>query len=251
MQNFRITGITKFISVKFFCIFFFFFFFYFSNTLFAQIANDSTTFSEEESLPILPKKYFFCSPRLSVSVPLPMANKSFKKVFVGVYEFNTSFNLYVKQGAFIGFSYDYGMFRIPDNKIPNYNASMKLHNFGLRLGGDFYAGERNIILVSPAITIGNNWTKFGNLKVKNTLEPPTNTSYTTSFVKPEINFFYLIERDLAVGFNLAYCIQNYSFDPYQLKLNEWASFSKNNSKRTQYLNIGFSFFYNFIPKKSK
>ncbi len=223
--------------------------FVFSNTSKAQITSDSTENNESEELPILPKSYYLLSPRIAVSVPLPMANRSFKKVFVGVYELNTSFNIYVKQGAFIGIAYDYGMFRIPDNRIPAYNATMEIQNAGVRLGGDFFVGDRNIIQVSPAITIGNNWTTFGNLKIKNPTEPPINTSYTTSYLKPEVNFFYLVERDLAVGLNLAYCIFNHNFDPYELKLNEWASFSSGNKTRTQYLNIGFSVYYNFIPRK--
>jgi hypothetical protein len=221
-----------------------------SHSCFAQIV-DSSAISETEEPAILPKKYFLLSPRLAISVPLPTANRSFKKVFVGVYEINVGLNAYVQKGAFIGLAYDYCTFRIPDNKIPRYNATMQLQNAGVKLGGDFYVGDRNIITISPALTIGVGWTKFGNLQIKNPQDPPVNTSYSAAYLKPEIGFFYLIEREIAVGFNLAYYILNRNFDPYELKLNEWTSFSTSNSKRTQYLNIGFSFYYNFITRSGK
>src|SRR5689334_1280548 len=68
------------------------------------------------------KEYYILSPRVSITVPHPVANRSFKKSFVGVYEFSGGLNVYIHKGLFAGAYYKRGFLKVMENKIPDYNA---------------------------------------------------------------------------------------------------------------------------------
>src|ERR1043165_3243589 len=113
--------------------------------------------SQDESLPVpqpagdpvpAKKQYYVLSPRVSVTVPHPMANRSFKKSFVGIYEVTGGLNIYLYKGLFIGGSAKNGLMRITENKIADYNASMGYYNASGKIGGDFYVGEQNKTIFS-------------------------------------------------------------------------------------------------------
>jgi hypothetical protein len=202
--------------------------------------------AEEEPRPV-PKQYYFLSPRVSVTVPNPMANRSFKKCFVGIYEVSGGLNLYPVKGAFIGVTYKNGLLKITENKIADYNASMYINNAAVKIGGDFYIGDQNKVIYSFAVSGGRNWTKYSGLvaKNKNVIIP---SSYSCIYIEPEMNLFFLIEANFGIGATLSYSIFNNNFDPYELALNDWTQFSKNNSVKTQYLSFGFGFYYSLIRK---
>lgn len=205
----------------------------------------------DEELPALPKQYYLFSPRVSVTVPNPMANASFKKSFVGIYEISGGLNIYIYKGAFLGVTYKNGLLKITENKIADYNASMYINNAAVKVGGDFYLGDRNSIIYSIAVSAGQNNTRYSGLvaKDKNKIIPDT---YSCSYMEPEMNLFFLIETNFGIGVTLSYSIYNKTFDPYELSLNDWTQFSKNNTGTTQYLSFGFGFYYSFLKKaKSK
>jgi len=197
------------------------------------------------------KEYYFLSPRVSVTVPHPMGNKAFRKSFVGIYEISGGLNIMLYKGLFLGATYKNGLLKITENKIADYNASMAINNIGLKIGGDFFIGEQNKIIFSGSITGGQNYTKYSGLVCRKPTETPKIKAYTASYIEPELNLFFLVEQNFGIGLTVTYSIFNTEFNPYDLCLNDWASFDKENPGRTQYFSFGFGFYYSLIKKKEK
>lgn len=195
------------------------------------------------------KNYYLFSPRLNVTVPHPMANKSFKKCFVGIYEISGGLNIMLYKGVFIGGTYKNGLLKITENKIANYNASMEINNAAGKIGGDLYLGERNRSLFSAALSMGENWTHYYDLVAKDPHKVISNTSFTCSYMEPEVNLFFLVDDNFGVGATISYTIFDHPFDPYELSLNDWAGFDKTSGGTTQYISFGFGFYYSFLKKK--
>ncbi|MCW3085368.1 MAG: hypothetical protein JWP12_2734 [Bacteroidetes bacterium] len=200
----------------------------------------------DDDAPAPPKRYYVLSPRVSVTVPHPMSNKSFKKCFVGIYEISGGLNFYLYKGLFIGGTYKNGLLKITENKIADYNASMFINNAAVKIGTDAYIGDKNRVIFSAAVSGGKNWTKYGGLVAKEPRNIPT--SYTCTYLEPEINLFFLIESNFGIGVTVSYSIFNHTFDPYELALNDWTQFSKTNTGSTQYLSFGFGFYYSLLQK---
>jgi hypothetical protein len=197
------------------------------------------------------KEYYFLSPRVSVTVPHPMKNKAFRKSFVGIYEVSGGLNLMLYKGLFIGATYKNGLLKITENKIADYNASMSINNIGLKVGGDFFIGDQNKIIFSGAITGGQSYARYSGLVCRNPLETPKTNTYTTTYLEPELNLFFLVEQNFGIGLTISYSIFNTTFNPYDLCLNDWASFDKENPGRTQYFSFGFGFYCSLIKKREK
>ncbi len=219
----------------------------------------SSAFSQEEELPVAPpatvdpapakKQYYLFSPRISVTVPHPMGNKSFKKSFVGIYEVTGGLNMMLHKGLFIGASAKNGLLKITENKITDYNASMKINSVAGKFGFDTYVGEKNRTIFSMALSYGQNWTEYSGIKYKDENNKPKLNSFTTSYFEPEMNIFFLIESNFGIGATLTYTVFDAHFDPYDLVLNEYAKFDRENAVSTQFLSFGFGFYYSFAKKK--
>ena len=216
-------------------------------------------FSQEEQLPIstpssgettpAKKQYYLLSPRISVTVPHPMGNKSFKKSFVGIYEISGGLNFMIYKGLFVGISAKNGLLKITENKIADYNASMSFNNIGVKFGGDFYIGEKNNSIFSMSLLYGKNWTKYSGIKSKDPNNPPKINGFNTFYFEPEMNIFFLIESNFAIGATLSYSVFDAHFDPYDLRLNEYTQFETKNAVSTQFLSFGFGFYYSLVKKK--
>ena len=219
----------------------------------------SNAFSQDDPLPVAPqptgetapakKQYYLLSPRISVTVPHPMGNKSFKKSFVGIYEVSGGLNVMLYKGLFIGATGKNGLLKITENKIADYNASMSINNVAIKFGTDVYVGEKNNAIFSMALSYGQNWTKYSGIKFKDANDPPKLNSFTTPYWEPEMNIFFLIESNFAIGATLSYTVFDAHFDPYDLKLNEYTQFETNNAVSTQFLSFGFGFYYSVVKKK--
>jgi hypothetical protein len=204
---------------------------------------------QEEPAPS-PKRYYVLSPRVSVTVPHPMGNASFKQSFVGIYEASAGLNIYLIKGVFIGATYKNGLLKITENKIADYNASMYINNAGARVGADMYLGERNRVIYSASVTAGQNWTRYTGLVAKDPSKVIP-TSYICTYYEPEMSIFFLIESNFGIGATVGYSIFNENFDPYELALNDWTQFSKDVTGNTQYMSFGFGFYYSIWKKKGK
>lgn len=219
---------------------------------FAQDDTDSNTQSTmDEEFPVVPKQYYVFSPRVSVTVPHPMGNSAFRKSFVGIYEASAGLNINIFKGLFIGVTYKNGLLKITENKIADFNASMNINNAGVKLGTDIFIGDRNRIIFSAAITAGQNYTSYSGLVCKKPGDSPKLTTYSTSYLEPEVNMFFLVESNFGIGATLGYSIFNKEFDPYELCLNDWTNFDKENPGKTRYLSFGFGFYYSFLKKNKK
>jgi len=197
------------------------------------------------------KKYYLYSPRLSVTVPHPLGNNSFKKCFVGVYELNAGLNLMLYKGLFAGVTYKNSLLIITENKIPDYNASMSINSVAAKAGSDFYIGSKNNMILSTALSVGQNKSKYSSFICKDPKNHTMITGFKSSYIEPEVNLFFLIESNLGLGVTVTYSIIERNFDPYELCLNEWASFDKNNSGSTRYLSFGFGLYYGLSKKTTR
>ncbi|MDQ3046264.1 MAG: hypothetical protein M3R27_01865 [Bacteroidota bacterium] len=204
--------------------------------------------SIDDDAPPRPKQYYLFSPRVSVTVPHPMGNKSFKKSFVGIYEVSGGLNIMFFKGLFIGGTFKNGLLKITENKIADYNARLSINNAAVKVGGDMFVGDKNRMIFSASVSVGKNWSKFSGIVCKTPGEKPMIDGYTTYYYEPEMNLFFLIESNFGIGATLSYSIFNKNFDPYELCLDDWTQFDKSNVGSTQYLSFGFGFYYSFLKK---
>ncbi len=195
------------------------------------------------------KEYYLFSPRVSISVPHPTGNASFKKSFVGIYEVSAGLNVFLYKGFFAGVTAKNGLLAITENKIADYNADMLINNAALKVGGDYYVSENNRVVLSLSLAMGYNSTNYSHLKWKNPNNPPLYTKFNTNYVEPEINLFFLIESNFGIGATVSYTIFNAHFDPYDLNLNEYAQYNTSNAVSTQFLSIGFGLYYSIFKRK--
>ncbi|MGQ0829548.1 MAG: hypothetical protein ACT4ON_14255 [Bacteroidota bacterium] len=230
---------------KFFSILFFILL---STMLLAQ-DEDAAPFGAE-SKPFK-KQYYVFSPRVSITVPHPTSNRSFKNSFVGIYELSGGLNIMLYKGLFAGVTYKTGLLKVMENKIADNNTRMYINNVSVKVGGDRYAGDKNRMIFSAAVSAGKNWTNFSSLICKD----PGNhdviiDSYETTFIEPEINLFFLVEPNFGIGATISYTSFNRIFDPFEICLDDFAQFDKNSPGSTQYFSFGFGFYYSFLKKKS-
>lgn len=220
---------------------------------FAQDPSTESTSTSSDNGPSK-KEYYWFSPRVSVTVPHPTGNGSFKKNFIGVYELSASFDIMMFKGVFVGAEYAYGTLKVGGLTGVanfNYNPLMHVNNTGLRVGGQKYLGDRNRVIYTAAIAAGMNWTNFQKLKCKDSTMAPPMSKYSTSYLKPEMNIYFLVESNFAIGATLSYTLYQRKFDPAEICLSDWkASVGAVTDKATQYLSFGFGFYYSFYKKKA-
>ena len=192
---------------------------------------------------ILPRerKHYQFTPRLSFTVPHPMGNAAFKKTFVGIYEINAGLNLMFYKGFFAGATFKNGLLKVTEKKIPDYNAGMSLNSAAVKAGGDFYLNDKNTVMLSASVSVGQNSTKYTSLVCKDPVGKPAITSFKSIYYEPEVSLFLFVEENFAMGFTTTYSIIKRTFDPYELCLNEWSAYGKDNTGPIRYISFGFGF----------
>ncbi len=226
---------------------FYFVFILFSINSFAQ--EEINPLPNDDALPVLKREYYLFSPRVSITVPHPVSNKAFRKSFVGIYEVSAGINMLVFKGAFVGITYKNGLLKVTENKIPELEANMEVNNAGVKVGTSMFVGDKNRMIFSADITAGKNWTTYSKFKSKTTTNLPIK-GFSTTYVEPEVNLYFLVEQNFGIGATLSYSLFNQNFDPYDLYLNEWTRFDKLNPGTIQYLSFGFGIYYSFFKKKN-
>lgn len=217
----------------------------------AQDEIDTSKISTVDDKPPRQKQYYLYSPRVSIIVPHPLGNEAFKKSFVGIYELNGGINLMLYKGLFVGADYKNALLKITENKIPDYNASMSINSVAGKIGSDFYVGYKNNMIFSAALSLGQNYTKYSSFISKIPNKQPSINGFKSSYIEPEIDMYFLIEANFGIGVTVAYSVIKRNFDPYELCLNEWSQFPKDNTGSTQYLSFGFGFYYGLSKKITK
>lgn len=217
----------------------------------AQDTITSTDTSAVESL-IIPKANNLFSARLSFSVPNPTGNKAFTKSFIGIYQMNGSMNMALYKGVFIGVAFSNTLLQISKNVIPNKTYAkqpfMNVYNAAVQIGSDWYIGENNRILFSADISVGQSFVKYSAFVCKDPTKNIAVTDFKSPFVASDLSYIFLVEPNWGIGPTVSYTLIKQSFDPYELCLDDWSSYSKSNAGATQYLSFGFVCYYNFFKK---
>jgi hypothetical protein len=218
----------------------------------AQDEIPSTDTSAIVTNVILPKANNLFSTRGSFTVPNPISNKAFKKSFIGIYQVNGCLNLALYKGLFIGVVFSDALFQIDKNIIPNKTYAkqpyMNVYNAGIKVGGDFYIGEKNRIIFSADVSVGQSYVKYSSFSCKDATKKIAVTDYKSPFVGSEISMIFLVEPNWGIGPTIGYSLIKRSFNPYDLCLDDWSGYSQNSSGATQYFNFGFICHYSFGKK---
>ncbi len=205
---------------------------------------------EEDAIMPRQRKFYQFTPRLSFTVPHPMGNAAFKKTFVGIYEANAGLNLMFYRGFYAGATFKNGLLKVTEKKIRDYNAGMTVNSAAAKVGVDFYLNEKNTVMVSAAVSAGQNSTRFTSLVCKDPGGSPAITSYKSFYYEPEATLFLFVEENFALGITSTYSVIKRTFDPYELCFDDWAAYGKENSGPTRYISFGFGFYYGFSMRKS-
>src|ERR1019366_6665991 len=196
--------------------------------------------------PILPKTNNLFSARLSFTSPNPISNKAFNKSFVGIYQVDGSMNMSLYKGIYVGVAFSYASLKINKNltgamynvgltpaQTNEANASMSIYNAAIKIGGDFYIGEKNRMILSPAISVGQSYVKYSSFVCKDSAKHIQITDFKSPYVQTDISMIFLIEPNWGIGPTISYSLIKRNFDPTELCLEDWGV-NKSNSSATQY-----------------
>lgn len=201
---------------------------------------------------ILPKANNLFSSRLSFTVPNPTGNKAFVKSFVGIYQVNASMNMALYKGVFIGVAFSNALLQVDKNVIPNKTYAkqpfMNTYNASVKIGSDWYIGENNRIIFSADVSVGQSFVKYSAFVCKDPAKNIATTDFKSPYGSAEVSMIFLVEPNWGIGPTISYSLISRSFDPYELCLEDWTTYSKANSGATQYLNFGFVCYFNFFRK---
>jgi hypothetical protein len=200
------------------------------------------------------KEYYWFNPHASVTIPNPTANRAFRKNLAGVYKVSTGIDILLFKGIFAGALYENATLKITGitgASYFHYQPVMKINNAGVRVGGRGYFGERNRMIYSLSLAIGESWTHYKDMRCKDSTVAPALIRYACPFVQPELGVYFLVESNFAIGATISYCAYNKKFDPYEICLDSWKAVGAMGNGNIQYLSFGFGFYYSFLRKKSR
>lgn len=189
--------------------------------------------------------------RINGLVPHPVTNKAFRKTFVGVYAVSGSQNIQLFQNFYAGISGSNSIYKIPTNKIVDvkgYRLSdiFQLNSFGLNIGYDYYFSEKKFL--STSISVGQAFGKF--TAVEMTIPVPINTQFSSGYVQLSENINFIIEDHMGLGFVLSYTMLNYSFNPYDIALNQFKGYSSGDLEGAiGHFELGFNMYFGYVKKK--
>lgn len=198
------------------------------------------------------KEYYWFNPHAAVTIPNPMANRAFRKNLAGVYEVSAGMDILLFKGIFAGAVYQNATLKITGitgATYFHYQPLMKINNAGIRVGGRSYVGDKNRMILTGALTLGESWTHYKDIRCKDSTIAVPLTRYSCPYVQPEIGIYFLVESNFAIGATVSYSFYNKKFDPYEICLDSWKAVGKAGSEGTQYLSFGFGFYYSFLKKK--
>ena len=202
--------------------------------------------------PLIPKANNLFNARLSFSVPNPTGNKAFTKSFIGIYQMSGSMNMALYKGVFIGVAFSNTLLQVSKNVIPNKTYAkqpfMNAYSAAVKIGGDWYIGENNRIIFSADVSVGQSFVRYSAFACKDKSKDIAITTFKSPYGAVEMSMIFLVEPNWGIGPMLSYSLIKRSFNPYEVCLDDWSSYSKSNSGATQYLSFGFVCYYNFFKK---
>lgn len=180
--------------------------------------------------------------RGSCTVPHPLSNGAFKKSLTGIYNANASVSIRTFSQFNIGITYNNVLYKTAANKIPQVNTALQVNGAGARLSYDHFMSEK--VFFSPAITAGRQTGVFTGVVCPTPL--PERPKYSTSYIEPELNLYFIVDPNFAIGINTSLMFNNHTFDPYAVCFNEYESYTDSDRKGNMAsINFGFGFYFGF------
>ena len=180
--------------------------------------------------------------RATCTVPHPVANKAFKKSLTGIYDANLSLSVRPFSTMHVGLVYKNGLMKTAANKIAEVNTALQINSVGGRIGYDHYLSD--VVFFAPAINAGRTFGKFTGVAC---LQPQeVNKNFSAMYIEPELNLFFIVDPNFAIGVNLSSTYVDHTFDPYDVCFNQFKGYSPEELRGPSVLvNLGFGFYYGF------
>lgn len=181
--------------------------------------------------------------RASCTVPHPVANGAFKKSLTGIYDASFSASVRPFSTMHAGLVFKNGLMKTAANKIAEVNTALQLNSFGGRIGYDHYLSET--VFFAPAINAGRTYGKFTGVVC---LQPQDiNKRFSATYIEPELNMYFIVDPNFAIGVNLSAVYIDHTFDPYAVCFNQYKGYSPSELRGPSMLiNLGFGFYYGIL-----
>jgi hypothetical protein len=178
--------------------------------------------------------------RATCTVPHPVANGAFRKSLTGIYDASFTVTARPFSTLHAGLIYKNGLMKTAANKIAEVNTSLQLNSVGGRVGYDHYLSE--IVFFAPAVNAGRTYGKFTGVVCLNPQE--VNKHFSAMFIEPEVNMFFIVDPNFAIGVNLSATYIDHTFDPYSVCFNQYKGYTSAELRGSSLMvNLGFGFYY--------
>lgn len=180
--------------------------------------------------------------RGSCTVPHPLKNKAFKKSLTGIYNANLSLSLRTFSSFNIGFVYNNALYKTAANKIPQVNTAMQVNGAGIRLSYDRFLSDK--VFFAPAIVAGRQEGVFTGVICP--IPISERPRYSANYIEPELNLYFIVDPNFAIGINTSCMLNGHTFDPYAVCFNEYRGYEAGDLKGNMVsLSFGFGFYFGF------
>lgn len=222
-----------------------------------QETESATNTIEKDEPLVFPRIDYLFSSQFLLTVPNPVANKAFRKTFVGIYEVGGSITLSVFKNIFIGATFSNLAFKVDNAVIQEYRPVINIkettprviiYNAAVSVGADFRLGVSNRIIFSTTLSAGQSYVKYNDFICKDPGKSVAITDFKAPYFGATASLCFLVQPNWGIGPTLGYSIVQQQFDPHALCLDDWESYPATNEGVTQYIKFGFVVYYNFFPK---
>lgn len=180
--------------------------------------------------------------RASCAVPHPLGNGALRRSMTGIYYATFSATARPFSGLHVGAVYSNGLYKTAANKLSDVPTALQVNNVGARVGYDHYFSE--ITFFSASVNAGRSYGKFTGVRCKDPQE--VDTKYSAEYFEPELNLYFIVDPNFAIGVNLSSTFISHQFDPYAVCFNQYKGYSDRDLRgNTMSVNFGFGFYYGF------
>lgn len=187
--------------------------------------------------------------KLTGSVPHPVANKAFRRSFIGVYDIALTYRLRLFSDFSAGIQGKHTLWRIPDNKIPGLHTVGQFNGGGISLGYDHVIGE--VAVIYGEINAGAMQVYYYGVSY-DSMPENFQTKYNINYGEAEFGAYFYTEGSFAIGMQTSFLFTTYQFDPYKLALDNHKAYDPGEENgNVVAFKIGFSVVYSFLEKKGR
>ncbi len=185
--------------------------------------------------------------KLTGNVPHPVANKAFRRSFIGVFDLALTYRITLFDKFSAGIQAKHSLWRIPDNKIPGLHTVGQMSGGGVSIGYDYPLTEVTVLYAE--LNVGQMKTYYYGVSY-DSLPENFQTEYMIKYGQAEFGAYFYTEGSFAIGIQSSVMFTDYEFDPYKLALDNHKAYTAsdlNGSVAT--FNLGFSVIYSFLERK--